>query len=280
MTANSLSKKRLTLYLGIYSALMLAIYCAVYLFEPFNAVVNLLFLNGLTVLAALVCALLALRIVLFYEPGESPRQVWVPFALAFWMWTVAELAWAAYNVLWGEVPSFSFADILWVGSYLFFAVAFSRQFHLLQFKRHQPPTWTAIIVWLFVLGLSFSITFWAGVSLEAVALYFYPIADFAVGSAALLLVFFFRHGLLARPWLGLFGFVVADSLYAWATTSGAYEWITHTGWITLLVDAIYLLAYLFVCWGIFSQYLALRFGAIDIPHSPRQAIPEPPKSMF
>jgi hypothetical protein len=279
MTTNLVSKERLTIYLGAYTGLMLIVYCMVYFIEPFSAFVNLLFLNGLTVLAALACALLILRVVLFYEPGEPPRRVWVPFAIALWMWAVAELVWAVYNMLWGEVPNFSFADILWVGSYIFFTVALSRQFRLLQFNRSQRPAWVAVIVWVFALGLSSSITFWTGDSLDTAVQYFYPIADFFVGIAALFLVFFFRRGLLARPWLSLFAFVVSDSLYVWATTSGAYEWITRTGWVTLLVDVIYLLAYVFVTWGVFSQYLTLRFGAIAVPQF-SQAIPEKPKSMF
>ncbi len=273
MTANLLSKERLTLYLGMYSVIILAVYYTVYFFEPFSDSVNLLFLSGLPVLVALVCALVALRVVMFYEPGEPPRRVWVPFAVALSLWAAAELAWAVYNILWGEVPSSSFADILWVGSYIFITFALLEQFGLLEFNRSRRPTWAAIVIWALVIGLSFFIPFWAGDPLEYVVQYFYPIADFAVGSAALFLVFFFKRGILARPWLSLFGFVVSDSLYVWATTSGVYEWVSPTGWITFFVDILYLLAYLLITWGVFSQYLVLRFGLV-VP----QSGPDTPKS--
>lgn len=279
MTANLISKKRLILYAGIYSVLMLTVYCMVYFFEPFSEVGNLILLNGLTVLAALACALLVLRVVLFYERGEPPRRVWVPFAIALWMWAAAELVWSFYNIFWGEVPNFSFADVPWAGSYIFFTIALSRQFRLLQFNRSQRPSWIAAIAWVFVLGLSLAITHWAGDPFEAAVQYFYPIADFAIGIAALFLVFFFRRGLLARPWLSLFAFVVSDSLYVWTTISGVYEWVTRAGWMTFLADILYLLAYLFVTWGILSQYLVLRFGA-NITPPISLVIPEKQQSMF
>ncbi len=279
MTANLLFKKRLIIYASIYSVLMLTLYSAVYFFEPFSEVGNLIVLNGLTVLAALVCAMLVLRVVLFYEPGEPPRRIWVPFATALWMWAAAELVWSAYNIIWGEVPNFSLADIPWAGSYIFFTIALSRQFRLLQFNRSQRPIWAAVIAWVFALGLSLAITHWAGDPFDAAVQYFYPIADFAIGIAALFLVFFFRRGLLARPWLSLFAFVASDSLYVWTTISGTYEWVARAGWMTFLADILYLLAYLFVTWGIFSQYLVLRFGAHITPQiSP--AIPEKSQSMF
>lgn len=278
MSANSFSKKLLTIYGGIYSVLLAGAYSWIYQFEPFSDYTNLLFLNGITVLAALVCASIVTLALGFFEPGEPPRRTWAFFAIALWMWTVAELAWAVYNMLWGEVPTFTVADILWVGAYVFFTVALSSQFRLILFDRSRRPIWIGLGIWLVVILLSIGLTFWNGGAWVDVFVYFYPIADFAVGVAALFLVVTFRRGALARPWLSLFGFVVSDSLYIWATTTGIYDWVTRNGAVSFLVDIIYLLAYLFLSWGVFNLYATLRFGVPAPTVTP--TVPVKPRSMF
>lgn len=190
---------------------------------------------------------------------------------------MAELAWAVYNMLWGEVPAFSFADILWAVAYIFFTISLANQFDLLQFKQNRWPTWVSLGVWVVVILLSALVTFWSNGAPADMLLSFYPIADFALGVAALFLVINFRRGSLARPWLGLFGFVVSDALYLWATSTGIYDWGGRVGWITFTIDIIYLFAYLFVSWGVFSQYLMLRFGAA--PPGASQTTPARPKSL-
>jgi hypothetical protein len=278
MTKKTFSKKQLTVYGGIYSALLVGVYSWVYLFEPFSDYVNLLLLNGITILAALVCAVIISLVVRYFERGEPPRRVWEFFAIALWMWAVAELAWAVYNMLWGEVPTFTVADILWVGAYVFFTVALSSQFRLIFFDRSRRPIWIGLAVWLAVILLSMGITLWNGDTWQDVFVYFYPVADFAVGVAALILAISFRRGALARPWLSLFGFVVSDSLYIWATTTGVYDWVTRNGPISFLVDIIYLLAYLFLAWGVFNQYITLQFGAPATEVRP--TVPAKPQSIF
>jgi hypothetical protein len=61
----------------------------------------------------------------------------------------------------------------------------------------------------------------------------------------------------------LFVFALSDGLYAWATLSGLYSYETAAGnLISLIIDLTYILAYLAVAWGLFGQYLTLRFGAV------------------
>jgi hypothetical protein len=249
--------------LGIAFALLWTVaYIFIYRLEPFNAALNLFLLNFISVTSALSCASLLTLVVSYYEPGEPPRKVWLMFALAIWAWTAADTIWSLYNMSVGEVPALSAADLFWIAGYVFFTFSLISQFQLIRFERSRRHYWMGAIIWLGILLFTTLVMFFSGEnSLEQFFAFFYPIADFAVGVAAISLALTFRRGTLARPWLALFGFVVADSLYLWATLSGSFDWVSRSGWLTLLSELIYVIAYLFLAWAALSQYLALRFGA-------------------
>lgn len=263
MSEKTLLRNRMLIGGGYFALLVIGSNLLVYQFEPFNVFFDKLFANLVTIISALSGALILTRVVIFYEKEEPIRRVWWAFALALWFWTAAEICWAAYNLTVGVVPALSAADIFWLAGYLCATLSLTNQFRLVLFDRSNRPVMVSIGLWGLVI-LATGLVLWmvGEVSVQSFFLYFYPIADFAIGLAALYLVYAFRRGTLARPWLSLFGFVVADSVYLWATTSGFYDW-TSRGLVTLLVDLIYLLAYLFLGWGVFNQYLTLRFGVLD-----------------
>jgi len=243
---------------GFFAILMIGSYAVVYQLEPFREWVNDLLTNLITNLAALVCALLATGIVFCFEPGEPPRRVWIWYATALWMWMVAEVIWSIYNLLFGEVPAFSAPDFLWMAAYLFFALALSRQFGLILFDRSQRPLKVGLAILSAVGLIPGFITVFTGGGLGEFAGYFYPIADFAMGLAALILFISFRGGILAWPWISLLGFTLSDSLYTWAVTNDAYGWTTGGGLLSLLIDLTYVFAYLLLAWGLLTQYRVLR----------------------
>lgn len=256
-----LKQKISALGLGL-AFLWVAAYILIFWVQPFSAALNLFLLNFLTVSSGLVCAILLTRVVGFYEPEEPSRSLWQNFALGLWAWALADLIWAAYNQVFGEVPALSPADFFWTAGYIFFTLALIRQFQLILFERSSRHYWLGAGIWVGILLTTTLIMFLAGeASLEQFFAFFYPVADFAVGVAALWLAYTFRRGTLARPWLGLFGFVVADSLYLWATLNGLFDWVSRTGWVTLFSELIYVMAYLFLAWGALGQYLTLRYGA-------------------
>jgi hypothetical protein len=262
----SLTRKQLTIAGGIYAFLLLVSYAILYYYEPFGDFSRLL-LDSITILAALTSAVILSLIVTFFQPGEPPRQIWIYFALALWMWTIGEVVWGGYDLLLGEVPDTTFADLFFFIGYLFFTLALASQYRLVLFLPGRKIFWVAAGIWLATIAATLLVM----VVLKSQAFasefitYFYPIGDLAVGVAALILVVTFRGGTLARPWLSLLAFVLSDSLYLWATTNNMYAWQSFgegagPQWITLFIDMVYLMAYIIMGWGVFQQYLLLRFG--------------------
>jgi hypothetical protein len=137
------------------------------------------------------------------------------------------------------------------------------------FTPGQKIFWIAAGIWLATIALTLIamiVSQSQSMASEFLA-YFYPIGDFVVGVAALVLVVTFHGGALARPWISLLAFVFSDTLYLWATTREIYVWQGAGGaatnaWITMAVEMVYLVAYMVMFWGVFQQYLTLRFGVV------------------
>jgi hypothetical protein len=262
MTENASIKRRFSIISIIFALLWTAAYVLVYQLEPFSEYVNLFLLNFIQVVAGLTCAVILTIVTGYYKPGEPPRRVWLMFAIGIWSWTIADVAWSAYNMIIGEVPAVSAADIFWTIGYVFFTASFISQFQLILFDRSRRFFWMGAGIWVGVVFVTLLIMWLVKMgTLGDFFAFFYPVADFAVGVAAIILTISFRRGNLARPWMGLFVFVVADSLYLWATLTGSFDWVSRSGLLTLLSELIYVIAYLFLGWGAFGQYLDLRYGA-------------------
>ena len=108
---------------------------------------------------------------------------------------------------------------------------------------------------------------------ETLVTVLYPFMDLALGIAALRLVYAFGGRLWSRPWMGLFVFALADTLYAWLEITGIYDAFVATGNpLSLVADAVYLAAYLVVAIACFSTMLLLHYGL------PPMAAPKPDSS--
>jgi hypothetical protein len=268
MTDFSSRRTQLLLAGTIYAFLMVLAYVVFYRYEPFGNW-NRLILDSVTVLSALTCAITLTVIVTYYQPGEPPRQIWLYFSIALWLWTLGEVVWAGYDLILGEVPDTMFGDAFYFIGYIFFTLALASQFRLVLFTPSRKVFWVAAATWLAMILVT-CLVMLASKSPDLTGeflAYFYPVGDLAIGVAALVLVYTFRRGALARPWLSLLAFVVSDSLYLWATTQDIYAWQGGGGsvfqeWITLGVETIYIVAYMIMFWGVFQQYLTLRFGAV------------------
>jgi len=262
MSMRFLSRQKLMFLGGGYAFSLLMFYAWVYRFQPFNITINRAVLDGLTAFSALSSAMVLTAVLTYYRKGEPSRRIWMFFAIGIWVWFVADIAWGAYNLVFDAVPEFSFADILWFSGYIFFTFAIVHQYRLVFFDRSRRPLWIAIGVWVVVILMAVVLLVMVGDknSPDSFFACFYPFADFAVGLSAIILVITFRGSMLARPWLSLFIFVIADSLYLWATATGVYDWSATSGdMLTFIVDIVYVFAYLTMGWGAFQQYLLLKF---------------------
>lgn len=251
-----------------FAFFVLILVTLLYVYEPFSEFWNDLFSNFSLIFVAGFSAVLSTRVFQRYEPSDSPRMIWRQFSIGLWLWTLAELIWAGYNMIYGEVR-INIADLFWVAAYVFFGHAVYLQYHLVfRPAKRQNFLWTSLWA-LSAFSLTFGIA-WLLIhfvheenGLPLLIASFYPAADFAIGVAALHIFRSFRGGALGYPWLGLFGFAVADMLYAVLDLGGFYSWSVNAGnlW-SMAADITYTAAYLFVALGCFAQLLLLRYGPI------------------
>jgi len=246
-----------TLAVGLFAG-----YVFIYQVAPFEGSINDTVLNSLTALAALFAAIVSSVIFFHYQPEDHPRTVWLNLALGAWLWFLSEAIWGWINFISGESPPLSVADIGWVAGFIFFTIAIYHQYSLIS------PSWKnrtrniiygvwgfSLVAPLLVLSILHIYTF------ENYVNYFYPIADLGVGIAGLLLVYFFRGGMLMRPWLGMVVFGISDFLYAWAEQTGVYAWsVANNNLLTLVIDSSYLAAYLILGMGFFGHWILINYG--------------------
>ena len=244
------------------SVLLLIGYGFVYQLQPFPSFWNDFWLNAATVGASFFTAATALMVMSAYHTQDAVHRVWLFFSIGFILWALAEIIWSSYNLTVGDVPVPSLPDYFWIAGYLFFGLGFAWQYHI-----------------LFTITLRRGLVFLAGISLiTLVATWFlqfqfgdlssssfvnlfYPLADLAVSIVAFYLVWSFRGGAMAFPWLTLLVFSLADGFYAWLEQTGTYAWSVDNGNIlSLIADTIYTAAYLILAVGFLYQFFLLRYG--------------------
>lgn len=251
-----------------FSALVLLLYTLLYQYAPFSNFADQLLSNLFTVFASLLCALFAFLARSRYERSDPPRQIWTHLSIALILWGGAEIIWAVYNVLFGEV-GITVADLLWTLAYGFMFAALFAQYQILFRPEERLARWVSA----FILGGFIALVF---ISAKLLNLYarlewnlelwlnvFYPLADLAVALAALRVVHRFRSGALGYPWFGLFVFTVSDLLYAWLNLTNTYSWSVNRGnALSAAADISYFGAYLVVGLGCYAQWLLLKYGPI------------------
>lgn len=244
----------------IIFTLITALFVWAYALAPFGDLANAIIVNGATVLSALITALILTCITFYFHPEEPPFIIWAAFAVCMWLWTIAEGVWGYLYTTVGEVPVFSFADVLWVMGYFALTISLMRQYRLVFFEQKYTIRWAALGAWLAIL-LSIEtilLVTHSEAPLEDFFRYFYTFADTMVGLAALYLVYAFRGRALATPWLTISSFVVTDIIYLRLTATGVYDWEMSGISIALVADTLYLVAYWIVAWGVLGQYLLLK----------------------
>lgn len=247
------------LFAAIAAAGILLLYVIVYQLQPFGEYWNTFFVDGLITLAAALAAIAASFLRSMFERGEAPRSVWAHFAIALWVWTLAEGIWMILDLYFGDFI-FSIADVFWLLGYVFFAIAITVQYRIL-YRWSQRKGLAFLVGGLAltcVLSVLSSLLTSRKLDIISFTLHFYPIADFILLLFVLWLVRTFHGGALASPWVGLFILIISDALYLWAMTTDFY-WIPG-GMPRLIVDTTYVFAYLVFALGCYSQYLVYRMN--------------------
>lgn len=248
---------------------MAILYIVVYSAVPFPEPWSDYFLVWLFPIAAIAAAVLCTLVSLHFQRGEPPRRVWTNFALGLGCWALAEVIYAIYYVIDPDVPAISWTDAPWVLGHVPYALAFIFQYRLLfNLNRKQSIGWLIFAfggvmlgallgAWLMVRFGPDSGTSWVEVFLST----FYVAADLAMMIAAVGLARLFGRGLWGQAWVGLMAFTLSDGLYSVLDFSGLYGATIATGnWLTLLVDTVYLEAYLLMALACYVQYLLMRYG--------------------
>ena len=244
-------------------------YIIVYQLSPFPEPWSDLFLVYVIVAAAFAAAIFSTKVWRTFLADDKPRVVWKYFSLGWWLWAIAELIWAIYYLFDPEVPAISLADPFWVMAYFLFGAAFLFQFRLVSTLSPQKRYLWTILGSVIALALSLvGSILWVSFNPEsemtwgeAFLTIFYVAADLGIMIAAIRLGRIFKRGLWGQAWLGLLAFVISDALYSYATFSGMYAYSLETGnTLTLVVDLLYLLAYLLIVVGCHMHYLLVRFG--------------------
>ncbi len=250
----------------IAAVIFLAIYAAVYIWEPFSELWNNILTNLLLVIAAAWTAWVATMVWARYDKADTPRRIWRYFAIGLWSWVIAETIWGYLNITQGEVSE-GIADIFWIAAYIFFAHAILIQYRILVQPSKQELLSRASLAIAGSLILYFLVYRLLGAGVDpqerlGVAINsFYPVGDLFLALIAIWLIRHFSGGAFARPWLGLLAFCFTDLLYAWIVTSGIYTWdMNQTNWWSTLFDNAYLGAYLILGLGILSQWAFLKYG--------------------
>lgn len=242
----------------------------IYQWAPLPGIWNDVIVNGSYVLAAGWGAIVTTRIWLSFKDDLALSLMWGAFAAALWLWTTAETAsFYYYTFILEEQPGLSLADFFWSIGYIGFAVSFLAQYRLLfSLTPARMARWVAAVLGGVLVVTLATMALMRGLDSQTEQPWFvtfvnvfYPYGDLAMALAAMGLARMFKRGLWGRAWLGLLVFVISDSLYSAVAFSGLYAISTETGNpLSLVVDTLYLGAYLIMALICYTQLLLVRFG--------------------
>jgi hypothetical protein len=261
----------------LISLLLVVVYILIYWTYPFPGNWNDVLLSVINFLASLLATLSAILVYNSFFKGDRPKRIWRYLMIGFGSWSISEIVWGVYYALGIEIPIPSLADLFWFLGYVFFTIALAMQFKVIK----RTVSRSAII--LLIIGIYFLVAInilglialiRASINLPNLIEYSYPVLDFAVGIAALILMYSFRGGKLAWPWVGMFIFSASDVLYAYLFESGLYTQSSESGNIlSLVADTTYIAAYLVVMLGFFYYYLLIKNEQKTIPIGNQYSIP-------
>jgi hypothetical protein len=251
----------LVLAFAVGAVISIALYIYFYQFSALPTDQNDVVLGLISLVAPLASAICATLVFRTFSPQDKPRQVWLFLTIFIWLWTLAEFIWVGYLIRTSDVPLPSEADVFWLAGFVFLTIALRKQYELV--TRRKLDLWKIAIIWALVFVLSLIVLLLVGSPLELgnYLEFFYAVADFTAGLAAIRIFLAFRGGLMSRPWIGLFVLGLSDSIYAWLIATDMYAMSHAEGnLLSLFADTTYMAAYLILAIGFYATYLMLKYG--------------------
>lgn len=258
---------RLRIYIFL-AVLTMGAYAYVYQAEPFGQPWGDAILNYTYVIAAAAGASVFSRIWRSFAPTDRPRTTWKYFAWGLWSWTLAEVLWGTYALIYGEdMALLTPADIFWVLGIILLMLAVTFQLQLTSKRPPEKVKRIGLFVILVVIIVSLLVTvllkqfFYNDIAwLELLIYVFYPLSELAIGFAALKFKRAFGRGQWAYPWLALLTFVISDTAYSWLAISGIYDISMKGDFLSLCADLLYLAAYLTLALVGYAHLSLIKYG--------------------
>jgi len=258
---------RFRIYIFI-AVLTMGAYAYVYQAEPFGQLWGDAILNYAYVIVAAAGAGVFTYIWQSFAPTDHPRATWKYFAWGLWSWTLAEVLWGTYALIYGDdMALLTPADIFWVLGLILLMLAVTFQFQLTSKRPPEKVRRSGLVAILTVIIVSLMVTallkqfFYNDIAwLELLVYVFYPLSELAIGFAALKFKRAFGRGQWAYPWLALLAFVISDTAYSWLAISGIYDISMKGDFLSLCADLLYLAAYLTLALIGYAQLSLIKYG--------------------
>ncbi len=218
-----------------------------------------------TIVPAVLIGYSAIITVKLFRQKHFQAKAFLFFTIGTIFWFTAEQVWQAYDYFWEGDPFPSEADIFYIASYPFMTLflLYSLKPILKSINRN---------VWLFAIGLSFSLLvpsipaayddiYGEEAFAVSIALAYPILSSFQLVPAIVGIMFLTRHGANISWILILFGFIIysiADTFFLFAELDGSY-YDGHPS------DLMYVYSYLFLVFA-----LHIRFKITKMPISKNQ----------
>jgi len=234
--------------------------------QPFDETTYTYVSNLETIIVAVLSGMMYIIVARKFSLETTSGKIWLSIGVGILVWSVGEIIYAIYDIVFSQEIFPSLADIPWVLGYVFLFVGILWEFKIVNIKVKplELLAWIAVNAILFILG---AVTLFVPVIqyaieefyplIDTVLTLFYPVTDLLLVFASGLIFLKFRGGKIAWPWLIVaIGFIiigVGDAWYnllAWEETYENYSWADipyYLGYLLLLVGAMEMHKLLSVC---------------------------------
>lgn len=224
--------------------------------------------DTLTVVSSMAAVLgMAYGVRWSYRVDRRIGSTWGLFLLAMINWALGDILWGYYELVLGEVPFPSIADIFYLSAYLFFFIGILRIPRLRDESSNSSWLWLDILIVMF----SASIIFWNFLIgplvldnqqpwLETLVNSAYPMGDFFLVMAITIIIILPRSPVWLKP---LYLMVVGHGLSAVADAIYLYQTINQTYASSAFFNILFSIAPLALMLSGLSQALAAQQATLE-----------------